>query len=155
MAVFKTGEEKRRSYDLRKHYLEHNRGLLGSIYICSQCWAVMSHNELEVDHIFPNSKWYAPNRVFNAVAICPSCNKKKTNKVTFKLQSKAIIAKLLEEFYIFVQKLVVSILRLVIMLFFYLTRLMWSGLMSGSPVRVITSGACVFLIGKYIVNIFM
>jgi len=155
MAVFKTGAEKRKSYDYRRHYLQHNRGLLGSFYFCSQCGKPLMENELEVDHIFPNSKWFSPNRTFNCVAICPMCNKRKSNKISFSLQAKGIIAKLFEEFYILIQKIIIGIIRLIIILMFYLLRLLWSGLLSGSPIRVLISVLSMFLISKYVYTLFV
>lgn len=155
MAVFKTGADKRKSYDYRRHYLKHNRGLLGSFYFCSQCGKPLTEDELEVDHIFPNSEWFSPNRVFNCVSICPRCNKTKSNRISFGLQAKGILAKLFEEFYILVQKIIIGIIRLIIILMFYLLRLLWSGLLSGSPSRVLISVLSIFLIGKYVHTLFI
>lgn len=154
MAVFKTGAEKRKSFDYRRHYLKHNRGIFGSLYFCSQCLKPLKEDEMEVDHIFPNSKWFSPNRTFNCVAICPACNKRKTDKIGW-CTVKGLIAKAIEELFIYTQRLVIAVLRMAIMIIFYLIRLLWSGLMSGSPTRVLTSGISMFLIGKYIYNFFI
>jgi hypothetical protein len=118
---------KREKFDARGEYLKHNRGILNRYYFCSQCIKPLTVHNMEVDHIFPVSKWFGINRVFNCVAICPDCNKKKSNKAglwnveygkdnkkNIKFYSiKGIIAKILEELLILIQNLIIWILRLI------------------------------------------
>lgn len=119
------GQKKRESFDYRTNYIKHNPGLFGSLYFCSQCLKVLSRHEMEVDHIVPVSKWYAPNAVYNCCAICSTCNKKKSAKIKFGFDrnpnrsqrvhfatTKGMIAKVLEELYIVIQKLLIWILKL-------------------------------------------
>ena len=91
-------------------YIKHNPGLFGSVYICSQCLKLLNRDEMEVDHIFPVSKILAPNRVINCVAICSSCNKKKSNKMG-KYSIKGLLAKLFEEIYVYLQRLISLMLK--------------------------------------------
>lgn len=100
-------KEKRKSYDYRKKYLEHNHGLFGKYYFCSQCFKRLTKKTMEVDHILPNSKWYAPNRVFNCVAICPSCNKLKLDRVEPRFIIKGVLCKTLEELYVYSERILV------------------------------------------------
>lgn len=116
-------QKKRESYDYRTNYIKHNCGIFGGVYICSQCYKHLSRKEMEVDHMFPVSKWYAPNRVINCVSICSTCNKSKSDKVTLKMSVKAILAKLFEEFYILIQKGILLILRLIFILLLSLVRI--------------------------------
>lgn len=94
--------EKREKFDYRKHYLEHNKGVFGGNYICSQCGRIISKEEMQVDHIVPLKKWYAPNAVINCCAICPKCNKEKSDKVGL-CTLKGIMAKVAEEVIVFTQ----------------------------------------------------
>lgn len=123
-------QKKREGYDYRGNYLKHNHGLLGSIYICSQCLEVMHKDEMQVDHIFPVSKWFAPNRVFNCVSICPHCNKTKSNRITKSLVIKGILMKLFEEFYIAFQRAFIYLFRLAIILLVLLGRVLMRPLLS-------------------------
>lgn len=104
------GQRKRESYDYRTHYIKHNPGLFNSVYFCSQCLKVLNREEMEVDHIFPVSKFLAPNRVINCVAICSSCNKKKSDKMG-KYSVKGLIAKIFEEIYVYSQRLIILIFK--------------------------------------------
>lgn len=108
------GQAKRDEFDYRYHYLKHNKGIFGKFYICSQCLKPMFKSGMEVDHIFPVSKWYAPNRVINCVAICPTCNKKKSAKVGL-CSVKGIIAKIFEEIIILIQRIITLILSFILM----------------------------------------
>lgn len=85
--------------DYRKQYFERNHGIGGYGYICSQCWKPMFKKEnIQVDHIIPPSRfavnkkkkgqWVKTsimarflNHSFNCAAICPDCNRKKSNKI--------------------------------------------------------------------------
>lgn len=118
--MFKTAEEKRNSYNYRNKYLKYNPGFFNSFYICSQCFKPITENDLEVDHIFPISRWWAPNHLVNLVSTCRTCNRKKSDKISFKIQSKAVIVKLIEELYLLVHKTFLLCIRLGIVTFCYL-----------------------------------
>lgn len=90
----------RDSNDYRSEYFKKNPGLFGCIWFCSQCGIPLKgKDKVEVDHIIPPSMFarkkykgtklisntsllaVALNSSFNTVAICPSCNSKKSDKV--------------------------------------------------------------------------
>lgn len=93
-------EKARGLRDYRSAYFREYPGILGRIWICSQCakplWG--KHN-VQVDHIVALSKAakfgkltksdnpsvlaYAAHQNFNLGAICAKCNKKKSDKVGF------------------------------------------------------------------------
>ena len=93
----------RDSNDYRAQYFERNHGIGGYGYICSQCWKPMFKKEnIQVDHIIPPSRFAVEkkkkgqwvktsamarflNRSFNCAAICPDCNRKKSNKIDSKI----------------------------------------------------------------------
>lgn len=150
MSVFATGREKRDKFPYRKKYLKHNKGILGSFYVCSQCLAIIKEKDMEVDHIIPNSKWFAPNRVFNCVACCVPCNRSKSDKITPTYLIKSIIAKIMEELIIFIQNLIVGIIRFIVLCIFYVIRLLLSGLYTFSPIRIMLSLSVFYLIFKVI-----
>ena len=118
--MLKVGEEKRNSYNYRDKYLKHNPGFFKSFYICSQCFRPISVDELEVDHIFPISKWWAPNHLINLVSTCRTCNRRKSDKVSFSIQLKGVIIKILEEIYILIHNLFVLSVKLSIFILSYL-----------------------------------
>lgn len=121
---------KRESYDYRTKYLEHNHGLFGGIYICSQCFSIMSRDEMQVDHILPIAKWFAPNRVINCVSICPRCNRQKSDKISKSLVIKGILMKIFEEFYILTQRIIILLLRLLLIVLIALGRILVRPLVS-------------------------
>lgn len=118
--MIKTGEEKRNSYNYRDKYLKHNPGFFNSFYVCSQCFKPISVSELEVDHIFPISRWWAPNHLINLVSTCQSCNRKKSDKIDFTIQSKGVLFKIIEETYLLFHKLFLLIVKLMVFIFSYL-----------------------------------
>lgn len=98
----------RDSNDYRRQYFERNKGIGGYGYICSQCWKPMFKKEnIQVDHIIPPSKLATKkvkkiksgpnkgkevlvktsmmarflNNSFNCAAICPDCNRRKSDKI--------------------------------------------------------------------------
>ena len=93
----------RDSNNYRAEYFERNHGIGGYGYICSQCWKPMFKKEnIQVDHIIPPSRfaikkrkkgeWVKTsimarflNRSFNCAAICPDCNRRKSNKIDGKI----------------------------------------------------------------------
>jgi hypothetical protein len=141
-------QKKREKYDYRKHYLDHNPGILGSVYICSQCGKLLSRKEMEVDHIFPVSKWWSINHILNCVSICSSCNKSKSNRVTWKMSLKGVLAKLGEETYIAVQNLIVLIFRLTKSVFIILVKTLISPIRSGTGVqKFLCISTLIYIIG--------
>lgn len=141
-------QKKREKYDYRKHYLNHNPGILGSVYICSQCGKLLSRKEMEVDHIFPVSKWWSVNHVINCVAICSSCNKNKSDRVTWKMSIKGIIAKLLEEIYILIQNIILYIFKASLSLIILLTKVVLKPIKSGTTVqKILCISTMVYLVG--------
>lgn len=118
--MLKTGEEKRNSYNYRDKYLKHNPGFFSSFYICSQCFKPIRKDELEVDHIFPISRWWAPNHLINLVATCRACNRKKSDKINSKIQIKGVIIKFLEELYVLVHNLFLLTIKGILFISSYL-----------------------------------
>ena len=124
------GQKKRESFDYRRAYLKHNPGLFGGIYICSQCGKPMTRSHMQVDHIIPIANKFSVNRVINCVAICPTCNKIKSDRTDTKFIVKGIIFKILEDIVVLVQNLFILILRLLSMALIYLIRMMVTPLKS-------------------------
>lgn len=139
---------KRESYDYRSRYLEHNHGLFGGIYLCSQCFRIMSREEMQVDHIVPIAKWFAPNRVFNCVSICPTCNKKKSDKISKSLIFKGLLMKMFEEFYILIQRIIILLLRLLLVLLIMIVRILVRPLVSDRS--IVQKGV---VVGFYLVSL--
>lgn len=152
MSVFLSGKEKRASYDYRGKYLKHNPGFFGKFYICSQCYKSMRESDMEVDHIVPNSKWFAPNRVFNCVAICSSCNKEKSAKMGTYLY-KGLLFKFIEELYIFIHKGFFLLIKLLSNLLLYLHQLLFKNLSSKNPTKIILSLGMIVCLSLYILNL--
>lgn len=117
-------QKKRESYDYRGNYIKHNKGFFGGIYVCSQCLSILSREEMEVDHIFPVSKWYGINRTFNCTSICSKCNKSKSNHVTLSMTAKGVSMKIIEELYLLIQKLLLWVMRLLLVLLIMLLRIL-------------------------------
>jgi 5-methylcytosine-specific restriction endonuclease McrA len=124
----------RASNDYREEYLRKNRGILGMLYICSQCFRpIVDIAKLEVDHIIPpsvlshkkrkagklisNTSFLSRqlNHSFNCVAICSRCNKEKSNQLGGYLV-KAIAAKVIEIGFGMAQKLAVGALFAALMI---------------------------------------
>lgn len=119
--MFETGEDKRNSYNYRDKYIKHHPGFFNSFYVCSQCFKPISIEELEVDHIFPISRWWAPNHLVNLVSTCRTCNRSKSDKVSFKIQSKGVLAKILEEIYLSLRLIFILLIKLGIFLVSYVS----------------------------------
>ena len=142
--MFKVGREKRESFDYRYHYIKHNNGILNEYYFCSQCYKIVKKKDMEVDHILPNSKWFAPNRVFNCTSIGSKCNKEKSNKMG-KYVVKGIIFKLLEESCLLVSKIFHLTLKLISHVLLYLFSVIFKSLKSINPFTRVMS--LLFLVG--------
>lgn len=84
--------------DYRKEFLTHNKParvkrtmVNGSIvnvsyYRCIYCGCLVSHKEMQVDHIIPKTRYMAgilwnPNKAWNLGPSCPKCNISKSNYV--------------------------------------------------------------------------
>lgn len=93
-----SGSSWRDSNDYRKQYFEKNNGIAGKLFICSQCFKPMfDKSGIQVDHILPPSRVVFGNgqgrintslarllnNSFNCAAICPKCNRQKSNKLGF------------------------------------------------------------------------
>ena len=118
--MLKTGEEKRNSYNYRDKYLKHNPGFFNSFYLCSQCFRPITKDDLEVDHIFPISRWWAPNHLVNLVSTCRTCNRRKSDKVSFSIQLRGVIVKLIEELYLLIHRLFILALKMLIFAMSYI-----------------------------------
>lgn len=119
--MLKTGEEKRNSYNYRDKFLKHHPGYFNSFYVCSQCLKPITKDELEVDHIFPISRWWAPNHLINLVSTCRNCNRKKSDKVSFSIQIRSIFGKIVEELYLLISLVIKLILKLILFLISYIS----------------------------------
>ena len=97
--------EKRNSYQYRKKYIQHNPGLFRRYYICTQCLSLVHKKNMNVDHIIPINRWYGANKLFNCVATCSTCNKRKSDKITLKYVLFGIVGKLSEEILIFIMNI--------------------------------------------------
>ena len=92
-----------------KAYFEKNPGLFGCIWFCSQCGIPMfGKDNVQVDHIIPLAG-LGINRTINTVAICPRCNREKSDKCG-KYAVKGVIAKFFEATLFSIQKIVLQIL---------------------------------------------
>lgn len=93
------GRHWRDSNDYRADYFRNYPGILGKVFICSQCTKPLwDRHNVEVDHITAPSKFAKKkvdrrgvvhntslvsellNHTFNLASICPDCNKRKSNK---------------------------------------------------------------------------
>lgn len=128
--------KKRQSYDYRGKYLKHNPGIFGRFYICSQCGIRIKKNQMEVDHIIPNSKWYAPNRVFNCVATCIECNRIKSDKMGW-CTVRGLVFKIFEEIYILIHRLILMGFYCLYFSLYYLVDLIVNNLTSRSLRKVL------------------
>lgn len=127
-------QRKRESFPYRKKYLEHNRGILGIFYRCSLCGKIITRDQMEVDHIIPISKWYAPNRVINCVATCRDCNRSKSNTPTKFQMFKSITSKILEEIVILFQNIILALLRIAFFLSLTIIRSLFHSLFTGRSI---------------------
>lgn len=101
-------QKRREAYDYRHEYLKRNPGLFGCMWFCSQCGKpILGKGSLQVDHIMPLNKG-GINRTFNTVAICPTCNSKKSDTVDLRV-AKGYAAKIFEVIAFTAQKVVITI----------------------------------------------
>lgn len=102
-------QKRREAYDYRSEYLKRNPGLFGCLWFCSQCGKPMiGRGHLQVDHILPLHKG-GINRTFNTVAICPECNKRKSDTVDLRV-AKGYTAKIIEVVLFTIQKIVITMI---------------------------------------------
>ena len=66
----------------REEFFKHNQGIYG-VWFCARCRKRLKKSEVEVDHIWPQSK-SGPDHHFNLQSLCRPCNRKKSNKVNRK-----------------------------------------------------------------------
>lgn len=116
------GKDKRNSYPYKAKYFKHNKGVFHEIYFCAQCGRKLKRTQVEVDHIIPISKWYGPNRLFNCVATCLPCNRRKSAKVNKKFIIKGYTSKILEEITILIQNIIMFFLIGIIVIINYIIR---------------------------------
>lgn len=151
--MFKTGREKRESFDYRAGYLKHNNGILGKYYFCSQCYKIVKKSDMEVDHIIPNSRWFAPNRVFNCTSICAKCNKEKSNKMG-KYVIKGLLFKFFEEIFLLLNFLIMFSLKTISLLLIYLFEILMKNIKNVNPlmrvVACVTLGSATLIIFNFI-----
>ena len=101
-------KRKREAFNYRKAYFEKNPGLFGCIWFCSQCGIPMfGKDNVQVDHIIP-LEGLGINRTINTVAICPRCNREKSDKCG-KYAVKGVIAKFFEAALFTIQKIVLQV----------------------------------------------
>lgn len=102
-------QRKRKAYNYRTEYFKRNPGLFGCVWFCSQCGIPLFGREnVQVDHIIPLAG-AGINRTINTVAICPKCNREKSDKGG-KYIVRGEIAKLFEVILFTIQKLFLYIL---------------------------------------------
>ena len=63
----------------REEFFKYNKGIYGG-WFCARCRKRLKKSEVEVDHIWPQSKG-GPDHHFNLQSLCGPCNRKKSNKV--------------------------------------------------------------------------
>lgn len=63
----------------REEFFKHNKGIYG-VWFCARCRRTLSQPEVEVDHIWPQSKG-GPDHHSNLQSLCRPCNRKKYNKI--------------------------------------------------------------------------
>lgn len=102
-ATLSKSQRKREAFNYRAAYFKKNPGLFGFIWFCSQCAIPMfgQHN-VQVDHIIPLAGM-GINRTINTVAICPKCNRKKSDNGG-KYIAKGLFAKVIEVILFTIQK---------------------------------------------------
>lgn len=137
--------KKRQGFDYRNKYLEHNPGIFGKFYICSQCGKRITKNQMEVDHIIPNSKWYAPNRVFNCVAACIDCNRWKSDKMGW-CTVRGILFKVLEEIYVLLHRLILLLYTCICFTLYYVIDLFVNNIGSRNPKKILLTILCLLMI---------
>jgi hypothetical protein len=108
-------QKKRDAFNYRAAYFRKNPGLFGCIWFCSQCGIpLFGRDSVQVDHIIPLAG-VGINRTINTVAICPKCNREKSDKGG-KYIVKGAFAKIIEVALFTIQKfflkLLVFILRI-------------------------------------------
>lgn len=111
-------QRKREAYNYRSAYFRKNPGLFGFIWFCSQCGIPMFGKEnVQVDHIIPLAGM-GINRTINTVAICPKCNRAKSDKGG-KYVIKGMFAKVIETILFTLQKVSLYILILILRVLHY------------------------------------
>lgn len=106
-------QRKREAFNYRAAYFNKNPGLFGCIWFCSQCGIPMFGREnVQVDHIIPLAGM-GINRTINTVAICPKCNREKSDKGG-KYIVKGVFAKIIEATLFTVQKIGLKLLVMIL-----------------------------------------
>lgn len=77
-------QKKRAAYNYRYYYFKKYPGLVcGHLWFCSQCHRpIWNKRDVQVDHILALGSG-GVNRTINTVAICATCNLRKSDKVGF------------------------------------------------------------------------
>lgn len=143
-------QRKREAFNYRAAYFNKNPGLFGCIWICSQCGIPMFGKEnVQVDHIIPLAG-LGINRTINTVAICPACNREKSDKGG-KYIVKGLFAKIIEATLFTIQKFVLKLLVIVLrvlhtIIFAILDLLKFSIMCLSTEAKVILAIALILII---------
>lgn len=118
-------QKKRASYNYRSEYFKRNPGIFGNIWFCSQCGKILvgKHNVV-IDHIVPLNSVAGVNRSFNTVAICQSCNSKKSDIIDYRI-AKGYLAKIFEVFTSHLPDLLALVLSLMVSLIYQIFNLIF------------------------------
>lgn len=104
---------KRASFNYRKAYFKKYPGLFHCIWFCSQCHKpIFGKSNVQVDHIWALNAG-GINRVINTVAICPKCNRKKSDKTGFYLIH-GEISKVIEVAMFTIQDIIIALAKILL-----------------------------------------
>lgn len=143
-------QRKREAFNYRYAYFKKNPGLFGCIWFCSQCGIPMfGKDNVQVDHIIPLAS-IGLNRTINTVAICPKCNREKSDKCG-KYVVKGVFAKILEVILFTLQKIILHTLVLILRILHAILTGIFSALKFliiyiGGDLRILAIVVCIILI---------
>lgn len=143
-------QRKREAYNYRAAYFDRNPGLFGCIWFCSQCGMPMfGRDNVQVDHIIPLAGM-GINRTINTVAICPKCNREKSDKVG-KYAVKGVFAKICEVVLFTAQKIILLTIVAILKILHTILKAVWDLLkmvfsLLGFQARVVVIGVLIIII---------